>query len=97
MVIYDKMIDEVILPCECGCSILQATRFTDDPIDDQAVYIQYYYSAFSNESVGLFQKLVDRIKGAFFVLFGKRYMLYEIVLNGNDKTRFIDFVKGLEE
>lgn len=97
MLTYDKMVDEILLPCDCGCGILQATRFKDDPIDDQLVILNYFYSAHTIESVGIFRKLVERIKGAIFVLFGKRYQLYEIVLSGEKKSEFIKFAKGLEE
>ena len=97
MAIYDKMIDEILLPCDCGCGILQATRFKDDPIDDQMVILGYFYSAYTAESTGAWRKLIERIKGAIFVLFGKRYQLYEIVLSGEKKSEFIKFAKGLEE
>lgn len=97
MAIYDKMVDEILLPCDCGCGILQATRFKDDPIDDQLVILNYFYSAYTTESVGVLKKLAERIKGAFFILFGKRYQLYEIVFSGEKKSEFIKFAKGLEE
>lgn len=63
--------------CECGCGILNFTRFDDDNF----IYLNYYSSAFYEMQHGIWDKFKHRIKYIWYAILGKDFRYYEIVLS----------------
>ena len=91
---YTKIIK---INCDCGCDEeIQIKKFNDDEIkpEEMEYYMSIHTSKFYSEQKGIFRLIGHRIKLAFKMLFGKEYLLCDLVLNKNDID---EFIKGLEE
>jgi hypothetical protein len=81
------------LRCDCGCGKLQFTRWEDDK--DFALFIEYFYPMFYAKQQNIFSVLVERLKFVWFILRGKEYSLYDLVLTEDDLKRFKEWVASL--
>ena len=68
----------VIIECVDMCSLLKVER------DDDLVFISLYTMPFYEKQSTIINTVWRRIVGAVFILFGKEYFLYEIVMTSND-------------
>lgn len=83
--------------CDCGCDEeIQIKKFNDDEIkpEEMEYYMSIHTSKFYSEQKGIFRLIGHRIKLAIKMLFGKEYLLTDVVLKENDIN---DLVKCLEE
>ena len=71
---------EVYMSCDCGCGIMKFTKYEEDSIG-----IEYYASSFYEKQYGVFNKLLHRIKIAWFMLIGKEFLLYDILVDIDSK------------
>lgn len=93
----NKDIKLLIANCNCGCDEeIHIKKFADPEIEesDQEYYLSIHTSKFYSNQKGIFRLIGHRIKLAFKMLFGKEYLLCDLVLNKNDID---EFIKGLEE
>jgi hypothetical protein len=89
----------IILPCDCGCGILKLTKFDDSDVsfDDMPYLFELYSSLFYEKQGNIFSLLWQRIKGAWFMLNGKEFHLYDIVVQKDKFKEFADFVDSIKE
>lgn len=90
--------ENLTVKCDCGCGILSITQdnwkdFDDNlneynSYDEQTIFIEYYVSSFYREQKGIFNTLWERIKFAWSILTGKKYEIYDIVINGEGANKF---------
>ena len=93
----DKDIRLLIVNCNCGCDEeIHIKKFIDPEIKDidEEYYLSIHTSKFYSKQGGIFRLIGHRIKLAFKMLFGKEYLLCDLVLNRNEID---EFIKGLEE
>jgi hypothetical protein len=81
-----------LFKCSCGCGILQFNFWEDEY---QELFISYYASSFYVHQDGLKDIIWNRIKGAWKMLLGKEYLLYDVCIHKNELQDFKDFVKEL--
>ena len=76
-----------LLPCVCGCGVLEFIREKDK--DDDILYLSYFPAGFYVHQ----RSFRKRIKSIWNLIRGKEYRLYDIVV---DYNKFKDFAKELE-
>lgn len=81
---------KVIVECECGCSIL---KFVKD--EDGYIYIENYSSLFYERQESAFLILKKKLKFIWFILIGKEFSLYDLVITG--KEDIDNFKKQMNE
>lgn len=74
------------LDCSCGCGGWRITK------DEDYFYLDHYTMTFFSSSETAWQRLVNRIKFAWFALSGKSYSLSDIVIEKEDMQGFKDFI-----
>jgi len=78
------------VPCDCYCNII-AIDFIDEK--DGCLYVSNYVSSFY-EKQGILSNLANRIKLLWFILRGKEFSLYDVVI---DKEMLQDFKEWVAE
>ena len=79
--------NKFLLDCDCGCSIL---KFTKEEWDGDTWFSLQYYISGIHTGESFFSKIAGRIKAAWFMLTGKEYLLYDVLLT---KERFVELQK----
>lgn len=85
------MTHDIEVRCDCGChygfhihaNILQ---------DDGYAFITTTASPFFTKQCGIFETIKNRIKAALFMLIGKDYLLYDLMLNDEQWNAFVESV-----
>lgn len=93
----DKETKLLILNCNCGCDeAIHIKKFIDPEIKEleEEYYLSIHTSKFYSEQKSIFRLIGHRIKLAFKMLFGKEYLLNELVLN---RSQVDELIKELEE
>jgi hypothetical protein len=85
----------MILPCEAGCEILKLSKYDLDN-DPEPYVLEVYFSAFYEKQNNLFTLLWQRIKGACFMLMGKEFFLYDLVISKEKFKEFSEFVNSIK-
>lgn len=73
-----------LLPCDCGCGIMEFIK------DDGYVYMSYFPNGFYAYQ----HSIIKRIKAIWNLIMGKEYRLFDIVVKEKD---FDKFFKELEK
>lgn len=81
--------EKFIIDCGCGCSMLRIDVFDDEP-QFKTVILSHHVSSFYSKNI--FEIIKNRIKGAWFFLSGKGFHLYDVVIEGKDWDKFVEFV-----
>lgn len=91
----DKNTKLVIVNCNCGCDeAIQIKKFKFDAQEEDEYYLSILAGEFGSTQRGIFRTIGHRIKLAFKMLFGKEYLLTEIVMKPEE---FEEYKKILEE
>lgn len=93
----DKDTKLIIANCNCGCDEeIHIKKSIDAEIKDidEEYYLSVHTSKFYSKQGGIFRLIGHRIKLAFQMLFGKEYLLCDLVLNRNEID---ELIKRLEE
>lgn len=91
----DKNTKLVIVNCNCGCDeAIQIKKFKFDEQEEDEYYLSILAGEFGSTQRGIFRTIGHRIKLAFKMLFGKEYLLTEIVMKPEE---FEEYKKILEE
>lgn len=86
---------EFIISCDCGCGILKLVKYEmENPVPSDYV-LEYYVSAFYENNRGVFHNFWHRIKGAVYLLLGKEFYLYDLLLQEDEFNKFKDFVNSI--
>jgi len=80
---------QILVPCDCGCSILSI-----DTDEDNYVIISHFYTSWYEKQNTIRDEIITRLKMIWFILIGKRYSLYDIVL---EKEHFIELKNKINE
>lgn len=88
--LYEKII---YIPCDCDCSILEISRFRDEP----ELYISLYVSGYYTYQNMLWKNLIENIKLIWNIITGKRYCLYEVVVGQSKVKELKDYLFSLEQ
>jgi hypothetical protein len=80
----ENKVSLLVAECDCGCGII---RFTDYK-DDGDFLIEYYISNFYGKQDGVFKTIWNRIKFAYYVLTGREYDLYDVLLTDKKAQEF---------
>ena len=78
--------------CDCGCGFISFHKYTN-PGWPEEIMIEIYESSFRSENKGVFSIIRDRIKAVVFILRGKKYLLYDMVITGENIQKLKDFFK----
>lgn len=81
------------IKCDCGCSILTIAHEKEDNI----VYIEHYYNSFYGKQTGILTILKERLSMIWFIIRGKEFFLYDIIIQGDDIKEFKEYLKDLLE
>ena len=88
----DYIENQVFLECTCGCGVLRVTQYKDDNM----VYIEYLTPNFYSMQLTCFDKIKRALKMAWFIIRGKEFLLYDILIDDNNKLdEFKEFVAGI--
>jgi hypothetical protein len=81
------------LECECGnCSIVSTYYPEDISVPEEDVlYIHYEISQWYADK-GLFQMIKDRLRLAWSILAGRKYLFYEIGIRSYQLEAYRDFI-----
>ena len=91
----DKHTKVVIVNCNCGCDeAIQIKKLVYDVNDNDEYYLSILAGEFGATQRGIFRTIGHRIKLAFKMLFGKEYLLTEIVMT---KEELEEYKKALGE
>lgn len=91
----DKHTKVVIVNCNCGCDeAVQIKKLVYDVNEDDEYYLSILAGEFGATQRGIFRTIGHRIKLAFKMLFGKEYLLTEIVMT---KEELEEYKKALGE
>ena len=80
--------NRIDIECDDGCGMLRLER--DDWDELPIVYLQYYVPAFYAKQDGILRTIWNRIKLIWHIAIGKEYLLYEVLVEGNDVPEFED-------
>ena len=78
------------LPCDCGCGIVQVSKFIDGEGS-----IDYFGSCFYEWQSPIIYHITESLKAIWCILTGKRYRLYEIVISEETWEDFKKFVESV--
>ena len=73
--------------CNCGCAIMKIHK------DDDCTWIEYYISGFYANQEGLWSIIKSRVKAAWCMLTGKKFHLYDIMIQGQKEEEFYKNMK----
>jgi hypothetical protein len=91
----DKHTKVVVVNCNCGCDeAIQIKKLVYDANNDEEYYLSILAGEFGATQRGIFRTIGHRIKLAFKMLFGKEYLLTEIVMT---KEELEEYKKALGE
>jgi len=98
---YNKYIDSGELArfeieCDCGCGRLAISKWNEDPPEDEELFLSYSYPAFYSMQRGAWDIIKDRLQMIWFILRGKEFYLYELIIprkQWDDFKAFINSVK----
>jgi len=88
--LYDKII---YIPCDCDCSVLQISRYRDEP----ELYISLYVSGYSAYQNAFLNNLIENVKLILKIVIGKRYNLYEVIVGQSKVKELTDYLVSLEK
>ena len=90
---YDK---ELLLRCTCkSCGILAFDYDAQDK-DYEFMYLTYYSNAWDGRG-NHWYKIFESLKMIWFILTGKEYRMFDIILDKESIEELKDFMMGLEE
>jgi len=78
------------IPCDCGCNIMEFDYF-----DEEEMFISNYVSTFYEKQDQIFGNILRRIKFIWFILRGKEFHLYEVVIRKEQLQEFKKWVAEL--
>lgn len=81
---------------DCGCAIISFQDFTDDP-DENCLIMSHYASTFSEKQKSISYIIKRRLALAWFMLIGKEYRLYDIVIEKEAFKEFKKFINKIGE
>lgn len=89
---------ELFLPCSCGgCGIVGLSYDVSDKADgDEYMYLSYYPNAWY-ERQSIWRRIWKTIKMIWFILIGKEYLMFDIVLENKGIADLREFMNGLED
>ena len=79
------------LDCMCGCTSL---KFTNDT-EDNFVTITQYVPNFYVKQNGIFFEMLRRIKFAYYILIGKEFYMYDMIIENEEIKEFKDWVSKI--
>lgn len=79
--------------CDCGCGILEFDKF-DDGDNDKMICVSYYVDAYKDKSRGFLYNFFEKIKMSLYILFGKEYKLYEVIIVDPEEMKKFDCFLG---
>lgn len=75
--------------CECGNAIHVKLRCQDEK---EYLWLSTVASLWLSEQTSLWDRMLARLKAAWYMLRGKEYELHELVVSKEEWQRFIDLV-----
>ena len=84
------MEDKFIVDCSCGCSKLEFKELHGDH------YLSAYYATFYSKQDGIWSRFKERVKMLWFILLGKDFHLYEMVIYKDQWQQFKKFIQETE-
>ena len=89
------MREQHICRIECNCGVGEILFTYDDDLTYPWFFVSYRADAFYSGQCGVWCTLWNRIKSARFLLSGKEYRLYEVVVESRDITRLKDWINKI--
>lgn len=70
-----KEYSDIIIPCDCGCSIVTIGR------DEDFAYIQFYVNSFYAKQDGYWKTFKRRLKMIWYIIRGKDYLFEDVSIS----------------
>ena len=83
---------EIIALCACGCGAIHLSQFEDE---DDTVYFGHYTASWYALQQPGWNDLKDRLRMIWKIIIGKRFCFYDVVLQGNELAKFLEFCKDI--
>ncbi len=81
--------DNVVVRCNCNCSFLSFDKDKNDNI----WYITSYMNTCFTEQINIWAVIKERIKMAWYALIGRKYYLFDIVLDQKTMEYLVEQLK----
>lgn len=81
--------DNIVVRCNCNCSFLSFDKDENDSI----WYITSYMNTYFTEQINIWAVIKERIKMAWYALIGKKYYLFDIVLDQKTMEYLVEQLK----
>ena len=90
----------IAVPCDCGCNIVTFNRwpkqeYGKNSIDPETIIISNYWLGFYANQNSVLSILKGRLKAIWYVIRGKEYELYDIVIDNEEDIQ--KFKKEMQE
>ena len=85
----DFTFNDFYVNCICGDEILRVSKD-----EDGDVFVSLYHSEFYSRQGRFWETVWDRIRHAFFVLTGRDYLLFDLVVGSERWDELKDFVNS---
>jgi len=83
------------LPCDCGCSILQLTVDKDEEEYAEGNFSIYELGFYTHQSP-FWSDFKKNVKLIWYILRGRRFCLYEVVIPAKKMEEFKEFVANIK-
>lgn len=87
-----KKKNEFFIQCNCGCHNGLIFTWEDDV---ESLWINVVESKWYSEQQGVLKRIKEKLRRLWFVLRGKEYSLFEMVVEDNKLEEFKEFVASL--
>lgn len=89
------MDESIIISCNCGCELLKISDI--DYKEDKCIYLEIFTSSFYEKQDGIFRTLIHRIKLAFYMLFGREFSLFDMIVDEKEVKKLKNYLDKLLE
>ena len=70
-----KEYEDIVIPCDCGCSMVTIGR------DKDSAYIQFYTNSFYAKQDGYWRTFKRRLKMIWYIIRGKDYLFEDVSIS----------------
>jgi hypothetical protein len=82
---------EIIVPCDCGCSILTFEK------DEDSIIVSHYGSSWYSKQDTFWSNFKESVKMIWMIVRGKKFHLYDIIIANDDIEKFNRVMKEFVE
>ena len=90
---------ELTVKCSClgSCGILKLSKFDWEDDGTKDVCLEYFEPVFFTKQDGIFRTLIHRIKLGFYMLIGREFSLFDMILDEKEVKNLKNYLVNLLE